>query len=164
MQMQIHRELAPNTIDGHKSPIAAIQPGVVLSFESQLKLRAIYDYVEACQLTLNEIRVDLALDDFSPEGVLQQNDSMNLQRASEKLESFCVDADSWGFSALYEIALGLRMLLMNSGSRIKGDDFRKLLQHALSLLSALLEQCERDFYWRLAIADMLDCFEQASRD
>ena len=162
--MQIRREPAPDTIDGHKSLIAAIQPGVVLSFESQLKLRAIFDYVDACRLTLNGIRVDLSLDEFSPEGLLQRNNSMNLQRASEKLESFCVDADSWGFSALYEVALRLQMLLQNSGSRIKSDDFRKLLQRALSLLSSLLEQCERDFCCRLAIADMLDCFEQAGCD
>jgi predicted HicB family RNase H-like nuclease len=58
-----------------------------ISIESQLKLRSLYEYLDFCRQTLDEIRQDISLP--------------HIQRVSEKLERFCVEADSWGFDSLY---------------------------------------------------------------
>jgi hypothetical protein len=131
-------------------------PGSTLSIESQLKLRELYEYLEISRAILVEIQTDLSLLESNPE------DPVNLQRASERLESFCIEADSWGFNSLYEIGLGLQMLLINSGNHIQSDAVWDTLNRGLAMLSALLEQCEEDFRWRLAIADMLDSINQVS--
>jgi hypothetical protein len=117
----------------------------------------LYQYLDSCRSALDEIERDLCLKGNS-EG------SADLQRASERLRRFCEEADSWAFNTLYEIALGLQMLLLNSGSRIQSRNFWEALQRGLAVLTALLEQCERDFFWRLAIADTLDCLNQAARN
>jgi hypothetical protein len=133
-----------------------VPPGSTLSIESQLKLRELYEYLEISRTILVEIQTDLSLLESNPE------DPVNLQRASERLESFCIEADSWGFNSLYEIGLGLQMLLINSGNHIQSDAVWDTLNRGLAMLSALLEQCEEDFRWRLAIADMLDSINQVS--
>ncbi len=158
MQMPISPEPTPEALNERGNSDAAVQPGVVLSFESQLKLRSLYGYVDSCRLALDEIHRDLSLDRSGPDVL------MNLQGASERLERFCIEADSWGFNALYEIALGLQMLVLNLGIRVQSSGFRELLQRGLSMLAALLDQCERDFCWRLAIADMLESIDQAGRN
>jgi hypothetical protein len=119
-----------------------------ISIESQLKLRSLYEYVDCCRQTLDEIQKDASL--------------MNMQRASERLERFCFEADSWGFDALYEIALGLQVLLMNANGPVYSNGFWEALQKGLAMLSALLEECERDFRLRLATADTLDAITEAS--
>ena len=138
------------------SRIAFAHPGSTLSIESQLKLRELYEYLEISRAILVEIQTDLSLLESNPE------DPVNLQRASERLESFCIEADSWGFNSLYEIGLGLQMLLINSGNHIQSDAVWDTINRGLAMLSALLEQCEEDFRWRLAIADMLDSINQVS--
>ena len=138
------------------SRFAFAHPGSTLSIESQLKLRELYEYLEISRAILVEIQTDLSLLESNPE------DPANLQRASERLESFCIEADSWGFNSLYEIGLGLQMLLINSGNHIQSDAVWDTLNRGLAMLSALLEQCEEDFRWRLAIADMLDSINQVS--
>jgi len=129
-----------------------------LSVESQLKLRELYEYVEIGRIILGQIQADLSLLKSNPE------DSANVQKASERLESFCIEADSWGFNSLYEVGLGIQMLLFNSGSQVRNDTFWDTLNRGLAMLSALLEQCEIDFRWRLAIADVLDSISQISRN
>jgi hypothetical protein len=128
----------------------------LLSVDSQLKLRGLYEYLDLSRQTLDMIRRDLVLRESGADGFER------LHRASERLERFCVEADSWGFNALYEIALSLQMLLLNAGGRIRDNGFWEALQQGLGMLSALLEQCERDFRWRLATADTLDCLNKAS--
>jgi hypothetical protein len=157
MQMPINLKRTLEALDERGSLKDAIQCGAELSLKSQLKMRGLYDYIDSCRLTLDEIQRDLSLGQSGPEVL------MNLQSASEKLERFCVEADSWGFNALFEIALGLKMLLLNLGNRSQSNGFQELLQRGVSMLSALLDQCERDFCWRLAIADMLESFDQAGR-
>ena len=137
---------------------AFVHSGSTLTVESQLKLRELYEYLEISRAILAEIQTDLSLLESNPE------DPVNLQRASERLESFCIEADSWGFNSLYEIGLGLQMLLINSGNHIQSDAVWDTLNRGLAMLSALLEQCEEDFRWRLAIADMLDSINQVSRN
>ena len=136
-----------------------IPPDVSLSIESQLKLRSLYDYIDFCRSTLDEIERDLLHVEFGAPDA-----SRRLKKVAKKLSRFGVEADSWGFSALYEIALGLQMLLLNSGGRVQSDGIWEALQRGLKMLSALLEQCERDFCWRLATADTLDCLNRASHD
>ena len=138
--------------------MALVPSGQTLSIESQMKLRELYQYVEVCRTILGEIQTELSLFESGPEN------SAPLQRASELLESFCIEADSWGFNSLYEIGLGLQMLLISSGTRAQSDVYWDTLNRGLALLSALLEQCETDFRWRLAIADMLDSISQVNRN
>jgi hypothetical protein len=119
-----------------------------MSIESQLKLRSLYEYLDFCRQALDEIQRDIV--------------SRHLPQASERLEKFCVEADSWGFDALYEIALSLQVLLLNASGHIQGNGISEALRRGLEMLSALLEQCERDFCYRLATADTLDCINEAS--
>lgn len=138
------------------SRIAFAHAGYTLSVDSQLKLRELYDFVEVCRAVLAEVQRDVSLSESDPENAIW------VQRASEKLERFCIEADSWGFNSLYEVGLGLQMLLIDSGNRVQSDAFWDTVHRGLVMLSALLEQCEIDFRWRLAIADMLDNISQIS--
>ena len=135
---------------------AAVTQGVSLSLESQLKLRSFYEYVDSCRDTLREIERDLMLAEAEGFG--------RLQSATEKIEKFCIDADSWGFNELYEIALSLQMLLLNAGGRIRINGSWEAMQRGLGMLAALLEQCEREFRLRLATADTLDCINHATQE
>ena len=130
------------------------QLGFVPSLESQLQLRSLYQYVDACQKTLNEIRADFYLSQSSPESLDV------LQKAAQRLGRFCIDADSWGFSDLYDVASGLQVLLLDSRNRAQSDSFWVVLNRGLGMMSALLEQCENDFRRRLAVADMLEYFNR----
>ena len=122
----------------------------VPSIESQSSLRALYEYVEACRTALNEIKTNLSLLESDPECFVY------IKSACEQLANFCIEADSWGFDSLYEISSGLQMLLLDSGDRVKRDDFWKALYRGLAMLSALLELCESDYLRRLAIADTFE--------
>ena len=144
-----------------RNPAAAIQPGVVLSFESQLKLRSLHQYIDDCRIALSEIRADLSLDGFTAEGAV--NRPFGFQRASERLGKLCMETDNWGFDALYEVALRLQMLLMNGSGRIRSGEFCEILHRGLTLLSALLDECERDFCFRLAASDLFDSLDEAAR-
>jgi hypothetical protein len=156
MQIPIIHDLQAGTTSDHLGAPTEIPPGMVLSTESQLKLRSLCQYVDFCRQMLDQIQQDLLLYESSPDG------SVHLQRASERLGRLCVEADSWGFNAPYEISFGLQMLLLNSGGRVQSNGFWEALQRGLGMLSALLEQCERDFRWRLATADTLDCIAAAA--
>jgi hypothetical protein len=131
------------------------QPEPPLSFESQLKLRSLYEYIDNSKATLEEIRRILSA------GVSGLCDPPNLKRAAEKFAVFCFEADSWGFDDIFDVAQGLKMLLSNSIGRTRMDGVLDALNMGLAMLSALLSQCEVDFRWRLATADTLDCINQA---
>jgi hypothetical protein len=140
------------------SGFAPPQSGLGFPIESQIRLRALYEYLDACRATLHEIRQDLLLFESNPEC------SLYAKRAAELLENFCIEADSWGFNALYEIGLGLQVLLLNSSRRPQNGRFWEALYRGVETLLALLEQCESDFRWRLAVADVLDCVNQATHN
>jgi hypothetical protein len=142
-------------LEGH---VSTPSPGPILSIESQLQLRALYDYIDACRMTLNNIRMDLSLLESHP------GSSAHVKRASEHLGSFCIEADSWGFDSQYEIALSLQMLLLESGLQEQDSDFWETLNRGLMTLCGLVEKCESDFRWRLAVADTLDCIRSAYRN
>jgi len=155
--MPVSSDLTPDLQHERGYPFAEIQSGVVLSRKSRLTLPGLYRYLDSCRSALDEIEQDLCLKGKS-------ECSADLGRASERLGRFCVEADSWAFNALYEIAFGLQRLLLSSDGHIQGRDFWEALQRGLAVLVALLDQCERDFLWRLAIADTLDHLNQAAQN
>jgi hypothetical protein len=118
-----------------------------LSLESQLRLREFYVYVDNSLKIVNEIHEDLSAIKSIPDG------SLNLQKVSERLGKFCIEADSWGFNDLYEVGMGLQIFLLNSGGRIQSDGGDETIDRGLATLSTLLRRCENDFRWRLAMAD-----------
>lgn len=132
-------------------------PGPVLSIESQLQLRALYEFMDACRVTLSNIRMDLSLLESHP------GSATYVKRVSEHLGSLCIEADSWGFDSLYEIALSLQMLLIEFGSQDQDNDFREAIKRGMTTLSGLVEKCENDFRWRLAVDDTLNCIRRADR-
>ena len=133
-----------------------VQPGQVLSIESQLKLRELFEFMDTSRRALNDIRRDLSLFPSASE------DSCNLQKISAQLGHFCTEADNWGFDVLYQVGLSLQMALLNCSGRLQEDILWNTLNRALALLSTLLEQCESDFRRQLAVADMLDSLDQLS--
>lgn len=132
------------------------QSGQVQSIEAQLTIRELCEHIEFSRQILGEIRSALSLFKENPE------DPGVLHRASERLERFCLEADSWGFSDLYQIGMGLQVLLVDCCGRTCDNIFWGAVNRALSMLATLLEQCESDFRWRLAIADTLDSLDQLS--
>ena len=133
-----------------------VQPGQILSIESQLKLRELFEFIDTSRAVLNDIRRDLSLFPSI------SGDSCNLQTISVQLGHFCTEADNWGFDALYQVGSRLQVALLNCSGRLQEDILWNTLNRALAMLSALLEECESDFRWRLAIADMLDSLDQLS--
>ena len=99
------------------SRVSTPPPGPILSIESQLQLRALYEFVDACRMTLSNIRMDLSLLESNPASAVY------VKRASEHLGNLCIEADSWGFDSLYEIALSLQMLLLESGNQEQDDKY-----------------------------------------
>jgi HPt (histidine-containing phosphotransfer) domain-containing protein len=118
------------------------------SVVSQLKLRALYEYLDFCQDMIETIQQDIA--------------SADMQSATRHLERFCIEADSWGFNSLYEIGSSLQMTLLNADEKIWNSSFRDALRRGLTMLLSLLEECEREFCSRLATADTLDAISEAS--
>jgi hypothetical protein len=109
--------------------------------------------VDAGQAALKEIRAELCIFESNPD------DFVRHKRASEQLCRFCREADTWGFDDLYRIALALQRLLLASRDRARGRPYWQAVFRGLEMLSALLQQCESDFQWGLAIDDMLDCLD-----
>jgi hypothetical protein len=130
--------------------------GLALSSESQLKLKELYDYLDSCHHILSEIHRDLHLADFTIAG------SQKLQKASEQLGKFCLKAEEWGFDSLSEVGQGLQMFLLNFRSDVQNTRFRETMDRGLAVLSALVEQCEPEFRWRLVIADTIEAFNCAA--
>ena len=137
--------------------IAIFPPGLALSVESQVSLRELYQYIDTSRMILGEIQAEVARSESNP------GDFSSIKRASEMLENFSFEADSWGFDSLYEVGSGLQILLIKSSGRVRNNSFWEIVGRGLGLLSALLEQCETDFRWRLAIADMLESINQTER-
>jgi hypothetical protein len=132
--------------------------GLVLTMESQLQLRSLYEYLDSSRAILDQIQGDVSFFESHPSA------PECLQRAAGRLKGFCMDANSWGFDALYEIASRLQMLLMRCGSQLRWDNHRNVLYRGLAMLSSLLGQCESEFRRRLAVADMLETLDQAIRN
>jgi len=125
-----------------------------LSVESQLKLRALYEYMETSRTALNDVRKNLSLLKMYPEC------SEYSKKACEQLGRLCAEADSWGFDPFYQISMNMQMLLLDSSQGYQQEAFWNALNRGWSMLWDLLEQCDSDFRWRLAVADTLDCLKR----
>jgi hypothetical protein len=157
MQVPIGSELLlTKRPEGELVRPGSVVSGVSLSLGSQLKLREFYEYLENGRTALSKIRAGLSLLESDP------MNSAYVKKVSDHLEAFCLDADCWGFNSLYEISQGLQMFLIKSGNRLQEGHYWGTLDKGLAMLAALLEQCEGDFRWALAIAEMLDCFDQVT--
>jgi hypothetical protein len=158
MQIPLVLDRVPDMAHESGSHFGSTQTGWLLSFESHLRLRSLYEYMDNSRVLLSEIQTLLSL------SVSRADIPVNLKRASEKLGVFCLEADSWGFDALFNVAQGLQALLLKSSGLALTDGFWEALHRGLTVLSVLLIQCERDFCWRLATADTLDCLSHAAED
>jgi hypothetical protein len=156
MQMPISSDPIREARHNADAGVAIRRSGLVLSLESQLRLRALYDYVEASRAALADIETDFSLLETDP------SYSLSLKRAAERLRNFCMEADSRGFNFLYDISMGLQLLLVDSEGKKQGNAFLEALHRGIATLSALLDHCEGDFRCRLLIADTLDCINRAS--
>ncbi len=133
----------------------ALHSGLTLPIKSQIRLKELYDYVDASRKALRDIRMDFALLEPDP-------DCPASLRASERLQKFYLEAANWRFDSLYEISRSLQILVIESRGRVWGDDLGKVLNDGIEMLSTLLEQCESEFQLELAIADMLDRINRVS--
>jgi hypothetical protein len=147
------KESFQHTVDSNAS---TDQSTPAVSIESQLKLRSLYEFVDAGQATLKEIRAHLSLFKSNP------GDSASLKRAFMQLNRLCIEVDSWGFDELYKVAHALQRLLMDSEHRTYGRPFWEAFFGGLDMLSALLEQCESNFRWGVAIDEQLACLEPSN--
>jgi hypothetical protein len=86
MPMPLSSSSTPNGRHELESHVSTPPPGPILSIESQLQLRALYDYIDACRMMLSNIRMDLSLLESHP------GSSAYAKRASEHLGSFCIES------------------------------------------------------------------------
>ena len=157
MQVPVSTDPGPDKRSAADSrAVCQAHAGLVLSMQSQLRLRALYEYIDGCRAALDAIRADLSL--FDP----RSGNLEPLRRAARRLGNLSLEADGWGFDSVYELASRLQILLMEYGWR-PGVDFWGPVGGALDMLSILLDQCEGDYRRRLEVADLLDCLDQAAR-
>ncbi len=165
MQMSISAEAKPKKGDKSKSisrfsdnSYRTTQSEFPISFNSQLKLRPLSEYVNHCRSILNDIHTDFAQLEMDPGNL------SILSKASKRLGRFYLDADSWGFHSLYDVALELQKLLLESGGRVRSIHLWDSLNRGLTMLSAMVDQCETDFRRSLAVNDVLECLNQAGEE
>ena len=161
--------MAPQSILCNKSSVRSYPPydhsesrpallGFALSFESQIQLREIREYVRRCRSILDELG-----DNFNGFTHGPENTGF-ISKAAEHLGQICLDSDSWGFSSLYDIAFALQKTILESGDHEASSRFREAIHKSLALMSTLVEQCEIDFRRRLAIDYVLEGLDQASEN
>jgi hypothetical protein len=125
--------------------------------EFQRRLKPLYEYLDSCHATLGQIRSDLS------EYYANPASGDCLRRAAARLGEFCIDADSWDFDAIYDVAQGVQTLLLNSAEQFAAEDFGEALNRGLNLLSVLLQRCQGDFQLKLAVDETLKFMKQAGQ-
>lgn len=122
------------------------------SAASQIRMRALYEYVDASIESLQEIRARLDPSQAGPKP------KEAVAWAIARLGRICLDADNWGHDEFYRLAAGLQRALMESGGAVWTGSFAFLVEKALRMLSALVSEWDQDFRRTLAISDLLDSF------
>ncbi len=120
------------------------------------KLAELTGYLQRCAVILQDIRLELCV---SETGVRSDE---SLQRVCRLLSHLSVDADGWGFDSLCEVASGLQNVLWayrNNNWNIRSAE---VVEEALAMISTILGQCEEEYRQRLAVAHLLDSFDQVS--
>jgi hypothetical protein len=122
------------------------------SLDSQLKLKALYSYIDACDGIIQEMRTDI--------GLLKghADDHEILKRVTEKLGKICLDADGWGFEELYRVAFDMQhqLIILDSGKQEWSNRATAILDQKLTMMSKMLRECENDYHKRLAISGLLN--------
>ena len=124
------------------------------SVPSQLELKPLREYQSHCLSILNDIHTDLTRLEIDP------GNPAILSKINAQLGHICQDADSWGFHSLCSLAMGLQEFLLRSGGRFGSTRLWIAVNQSLSMMSALVDQCEADFSRRLAVADVLHCLNE----
>jgi hypothetical protein len=132
-------------------PLEPARSGLTLSFEAQRQQRSLREYIDYCHTVLDEIRQDL--NHFE----MHSGNPAILSRAAKNLGRFCLDADSWGFNSLYDVALALQTILLKSGKGFWDNPSWEVIKKGLFILSTLVEQCETDIHRRSAVNETLEC-------
>jgi hypothetical protein len=125
--------------------------------EFQRRLKPLYEYLDSCDLTLGQIRNDLSEYKANPAS------GECLKRAAARLGEFCIDADSWGFDTIYDVAQGVQTLLLDSAEQFPAENLMDALNRGLNLLSVLLQRCEGDFQLKLAVGETIKYMKQAGQ-
>jgi hypothetical protein len=136
-------------------PFELASSGSALPFEFQLQLKPLRKYVNECRSVLNDVQINFEHLKMEPD-----NPSI-LSGIAKLLGCFCLEADSWGFNSLYDIAQALQKFILENSGRDWNDPSWEAFEKGLGTLSILVERCETDFRCRLVIDETLDCLSQA---
>ncbi len=119
--------------------------------DSQLELRAFRESLDEWEAIISDIRS--RINDLRK----PQRDQQELRRIAGKLGKICLEADAWGFDDLHHIGLRTQQLVSDLRLGTLPWDDRTLdhLQDALTMLSSILPQCEKEFRRRQSTSNML---------
>jgi hypothetical protein len=123
-----------------------------MSVASQIRLRALYEYLDQCAKTVQEIRQIL--------GPLQPGarSRERVSQANALLGRISLDADSWGHNDLYMVAAGLERFLMEARDEPWNARFCDLVARGLAVMSALVSNWDQEFRHSLSVGELLDAF------
>ena len=117
----------------------------------QLELRTFRDSLNEWESIVSDIRSDVNDLRALP------RDKQRLRRLAARLGKICLEADAWGFDDLQHIALRTQQLISDLRVGALPWDHRTLdhLLDALTMLSSILPQCEKEFRRRQSTSNML---------
>jgi len=146
------RKFPPLQTDNLFNPVRS---GSALPFQFQLQLKSLREYADSCRSALNSIQRDFESFKLDPDNL------SILSGMAKQLGCFCLEADSWGFQSLYDVAFTLQTALIDSGSRDWNNGMREAFDRGLDTLSALVERCETDVRWDYALNETLERLRHA---
>ena len=136
-------------------PFDPAPSGSALPFEFQLQLKPLRKYVNECRSALDDIQINFEHFKMKPD-----NPSV-LSRIAKQLGLFYMEADSWGFNSLYDVAQALQKFILENSGRDWNNRSWEAFRKGLDVLSILVQRCETDFRRRFVIDETLDCLKQA---
>lgn len=140
------------------NPLKPIRPGSALPFQLQLQLKSLREYVNDCRSTLNDIHNDFEHFKMDPDNPFL------LSGISKQLGRFCLEADSWEFHSLYNVAFALQMMILQYGGRNWSHRLCEAFDVGLDTLLDLIERCETDLRWEVALNETFECLSHAGRE
>lgn len=132
--------------------------GNTFSFESQVQIRSLREYVSQSREILDQIRTGVA-------GLEKNRENPEiLLKITALLGRFHLEANSWGLHDLYDVAFALQKTLLESCGSEKYPSFWNAVYKGLAMMSTLLEQCESDLRRKFEIADVLERLYQTGEN
>jgi|WetSurMetagenome_2_1015567.scaffolds.fasta_scaffold78490_1 hypothetical protein len=156
--LDVDSRLFPQQERRHTAPpplqIVAENPLPKTATKEQLEKLRLREYMDKGEKILSDCRADLAPAGSNAVG------SGRLKPIADKLGSFCLDSDSWGFDEIYQIVAQLQRVALEILQGLRAWDARtaQLTASGLDLLQRLLRECERDYDRRIAVANYLQSF------